>query len=198
MNAIQAWSNIDRAPSTGACSQSTRPLPSNSAYLPDVWQLGCHTTRTRRTALPRPKFPSLCFWLYGSESSYRLHLVQYLTHQRNGSRHADRARPPTLALPMDTGLPHGRCLLGPYHTIHAPCCYELHTSAAALAYGPEQFLGQAEGTGNMVCSGGGAESAGICDSAAVECYGECLVFYIDRTGWYVAQRKERAVNCMRG
>jgi hypothetical protein len=86
---------------------------------------------------PVLSFRLFIFWPYGNESSYRLDLSQYPVHQRNGSRHAYHARAPTLGLPMDTGLPHGWRMLGPYYTVHASCCHELHTSCATLAYGPE-------------------------------------------------------------
>lgn len=38
---------------------------------------------------------------------------------------------------------------------------------------------------NLVRSEGFTAKSQICDSVALECYGECMVFFVDWAGWYV-------------
>lgn len=38
---------------------------------------------------------------------------------------------------------------------------------------------------NLVCSEGFTAKSQICDSVALECHGECMVFFVDWAGWYV-------------
>lgn len=38
---------------------------------------------------------------------------------------------------------------------------------------------------DLVCSEGFTAKSQICDSVALECHGECMVFFVDWAGWYV-------------
>ena len=74
-------------------------------------------------------------------------------------------------------------MLGADHPVHASGSHELHATGAALANGSEQFVGEEEDAGDMVCGNWSVESAGVCGAVATECYGKRVVLHIDRAGW---------------
>lgn len=47
------------------------------------------------------------------------------------------------------------------------------------------LLAKKKTSSNLVCSERFTAKSQICDSVALECHGECVVFFVDWAGWYV-------------
>lgn len=68
-------------------------------------------------------------------------------------------------------------MLGPNNALHATRGNQLHTRRAGLDNGSAEQLVEAEDIDGVLCGYRGVIETGVCGSAAVECYGECVVFY---------------------